>query len=248
MVITLFSSCQKLLDYYNVNDTDPKPACDIKSIRYYGKEDNVLYHDMEFFYSAEGKIQGVLESYPAEDPDGAYSSNWEYLYDEQGRLIRTGPLSTPIPHAEIYAYEGNSRMPARDTLIYMAGFVVEHFTYDEADRIIEIASEIHEYTEDGGIRVAPGGVVRYYYDLRGNRQADPLNPQYQGLIQYNDSPSLYSLDPAFQIQYKNWSKNSAIQADMLNSQGLPLKTSERQRFRQPFISMRGGYTLTYSCE
>jgi hypothetical protein len=242
-----FSSCQKLLDYYNVNTDKPHSVCRIESIKHYG-DNNELYREMVFQYTPEGELTAAIEAFPFEDPEGAYTSQWEFMHDEHGRLIRTGPWSTPRPFATVYAYEGSARLPARDTLLGMGGFTVEYFDYDERGRIIEIAEKVFFYNEEGEIEERAGDVYRYYYDLRGNRQENPANPYYKGLIQYSDKPSLYSLHPAFQLEYKNWSTNSTWSAESYNDKGLPTKTSSEGIELQPFLDTGPGQTISYVCE
>ena len=243
----LLSSCQKALDYYNVKEVEAPPSCRVETIKGHS-EDGTLVHDMQFIYSANGKLEGVTDWFPEEDPDGIFADFWEYRYDSLGRIIYTGPFSTPRPFAEIYYYEGNSPLPAGDTLVRLAFMVAEKFGYDAQGRIVEIEQKFISWDEDGNMVVEEPTFTRYYYDLRGNRQESPGNFDYAGPIIYSDKPSLYSLDPVFQIQYKDWSKNSTIEAEALNEQQLPTKLKPQQRHMQPFISMAPGYSLAYSCE
>ena len=247
VLVTLFSSCQKLLDYYNIDTNKSIPECRIESINYYDNN-NQLSESLEFRYNTDGVLYEAIESYPLEEPMEAYTSVWDYRYDLEGRLIWAGPLSTPRPYATIYAYDGNSRLPARDTLISMGNYRVEYFSYDLLGRIIQITDKYFIYTEEGLYEEHPGDVYRYYYDLRGNRQDDPSNPGYQGLIQYTDKPSLYSLNPVFQLQYKNWSKNSTWIAESYNDKGLPSKTPAEGLNSQPFLSVGANEVINYLCE
>lgn len=243
----LLSSCQKALDYYNVKEVEPPPSCRVETIKGFSA-DGTLFHEMEFLYSDNGQLDGVSDWYVEADPEGLFTDFWEYNYDEQGRIIYTGPYSTPSPFAEIYFYEGNSRLPAGDTLLRLGFIVAEKFAYDTRGRIVEIEQKFITWDEEDNMVVEEPTYLRYYYDLRGNRQESPTNEGYAGLITYSDKPSLYLLSPVFQIQYKNWSKNSTLSVETFNEQELPTQLKLQQRNFQPFISMGGGYKLTYTCE
>src|SRR5689334_6773181 len=95
LIITLimFSSCHKLLQYYNV---DPNPAiseCLIESINYYNDK-NELAESLDFNYDQNGVLVEAIESYPLEEPMEAFTSVWQYRYDSLHRIVWTGPLST----------------------------------------------------------------------------------------------------------------------------------------------------------
>ena len=95
----------------------------------------------------------------------------------------------------------------------------------------------------------PDEVYRYYYDIRGNRQQHPSNPGYNGVIQYSDKPSLYSLHPVWQLTHKNYSKNSVPYGETYNSKGLPLTVKEDNVASfQPFLNLHFGSAITYDCE
>jgi hypothetical protein len=242
------SGCNKILDYYNISDNDKPSKCKITSAYYYGPLDGILYRTLEFEYYEDGRLKGVMEEFPAEDPEGIYGYYWPYEYDEKGRVIRTGPLSTPHPTATLYVYEGGSQFPVRDTIIRMDGPAIEDFKYDAHGRIIQIDWRHWAYTEDGGMAMSDTVTYRYYYDLRGNRQEHPSNIGYNGLIKYSDKPSLYTLSPAFRLQYQDWSKNSTLVAESYNENGLPLKLAEVQPRLQPLIDISGGDVITYDCD
>ena len=246
-----FSSCQKILDYYNLSHHEKPSQCKIDSINYYGASDGILYHSMDFQYNEDGRLKGVFEEYPVTDPEQIFADYWPYLYDAKGRLVRTGPLSTPQPFGEIYVYEGDSPLPARDTMIVMGGPTVEDFEYDSQGRIIKIKQRFFAFNDDPNepeIHQVDSLIIRYYYDLRGNRQEHPSNEGYSGLITYSDKPSLYSLSPALQIQYRDWSRYSTLKATSYNEYGLPLKLAPDQPHLQPLINMQGGHTIAYECE
>jgi hypothetical protein len=242
------SSCNKILDYYNHSGNNKPSNCKITSIKYYGPLDGILYRTLDFEYYDDGRPKGVMESFPAEDPEGYYGYEWPYYYDEKGRMVRSGPLSTPYPTATLYVYEGDSRLPIRDTIIRMDGPAIEDFTYDAHGRIIQVDWRHWAYTEDGGMAMSDTVTYRYYYDLRGNRQEHPSNIGYKGLIKYSDKPSLYSLSQEFRIQYQDWSKNSTLIAESYNEEGLPLKLAEDQPHPQPLIDLHGGDVITYDCD
>lgn len=248
-LLIAFSSCQKILDYYHLSPHEKPSQCKIDSINFYGAEDGILYHSMDFQYDENGRLEGILEVYP--EFDELYEYFWPYRYDAKGRLVWTGPLSTPQPHGEIYVYEGDSPLPVRDTIIVMGGPTVEDFYYDSQGRIIKIKQRYFAFTDDQNEPVmhqVDSLTLRYYYDLRGNRQEHPSNEGYSGLIAYSDKPSLYSLSPALQLQYKDWSRNSTLKALSYNEHGLPLKLAPEQPHFQELINMLGGYSLVYECE
>jgi hypothetical protein len=203
---------------------------------------------MDFQYSENGRLKGVFEEYPVADPEGTFSDYFPYYYDEKGRLTWTGALSTFHPGAEIYVYEGDSQLPVRDTIIQMGGPIVQDFEYDAQGRIIKITDRAFAISDEGEVHQVDSSITRYYYDLRGNRQEHPSNPGYIGLINYSDKPSLYSLAPAFRIQYKDWSKNSTLVAESYNEHGLPLKLASEQPRLQPLVDIYGGEFIVYECE
>jgi hypothetical protein len=248
LLLFVCSSCNKILEYYNHSDNDHPSNCKIISIKNYDPLNGALNQSLDFEYFEDGRLKGVMEEFPAEDPEGIYGYYWPYEYDEKGRLVRTGPLSTPHPTATLYVYEGDSRLPVRDTIIRMDGPAIEEFKYDAHGRIIQIDWRHWAYTEDGGMAMSDTVTYRYYYDLRGNRQEHPSNIGYNGLIKYSDKPSLYSLSPAFPLQYQDWSKNSTLAAESYNEHDLPLKLAAEQPHLQPLVDMYGGASIEYECD
>src|SRR5688500_5884620 len=104
-----FSSCQKLLDYYNYNDETEPMACKIIKITNAGGGTV----ELNFYYNSAGLPDSVTKGPYGEYP---FSTLFPYEYDELGRLIRTGAYTTESPSKVTYAYEGSLLNPARDTI------------------------------------------------------------------------------------------------------------------------------------
>ena len=162
--------------------------------------------------------------------------------------VGSGAFSTESPSKRAYVYEGDSRLPVRDTLVSIAHVYVEEFEYDGNGRIIRVYTRNIYNPGDGEVDIFEEE-LRYYYDFRGNRQEHPSNPRYPGIIQYSDKPSLYSLHPVWQIQHRDFSRNSALNGETFNDRGLPLTLEPASaEYFQPFLDMNPGARLTYACD
>jgi hypothetical protein len=246
-------SCRKLAEYYNIERPTDDSKCRIREIVWYESDGVTKSHWMEFEYEPSGRLDGVYEQY-AGNPEEIFPDYWEYVYDSLGRLVFVGPFSTQRPFATSYGYIGNSRLPATDTVWVMGGPYVEHFEYDERGRVIKVSNTEYFNDETGQYYPVESEPRRFYYDFRGNRQEHPENSYYQGPIKYTEEPSLYTLDPAFQLQYLNWSQNATMKAGSHNEHGWPTTYIEsyHNEYSTPFqelIAMYNpGYTVVYDCE
>ena len=148
-----------------------------------------------------------------------------------------------------YVYTGSSPLPVLDTLYLNndRGIFVEEFEYDAAGRMTRV---LRRQIEQGANGKPEADVeLRYFYDLRSNRQEHPDNPGYPGLILYNSKPSLYSLHRVWQIRYRDFSKNATATGETYNEEGLPTKFSDSTNtYFQPFLSADPGATVQYECE
>jgi hypothetical protein len=156
-------------------------------------------------------------------------------YDDHGRLRSFTSDWVYGPDQVYYAYDGESRLPVRDTLRgTFPNVFVEDLTYDTNGRIVRVHKRIVEqWEEDTG--EYPDEIYTYYYDMRGNRQLHPSSRGYSGLIRYSDNPSVASLNPVWQLLYKNYSVNSTGNFTF-NEHGLPMGRPE------------GGLKIEYDCE
>jgi hypothetical protein len=237
-----FSSCQKILDYYHYHDGNQTPDCNV--IRIEDKSNGVLYHRTTITYNDADLPELVYEEYIGAQEFTIFNP---YVYDSQNRLIAEGPYSTERPSMRRYVYEGNSKLPVRDTLFSIAHVYVEDFEYDSKGRIIRELRRLVAQP-DGGID-EEDEEWRYFYDVHGNRQEHPSNIHYPGVIEYGDKPSLYSLSPSWQIQYRDFSKNSTLTGATFNGKGLPLTIkNEYEGYFQPFHDMAPGAAITYECK
>ena len=96
----------------------------------------------------------------------------------------------------------------------------DEYFYDEAGRIIRVLRKTTARL-DGDPSVYPDTEYKFYYDASGNRQEDPANENYSGPVEYTDKPSLYGLNPVWQIVHWDFSKNSVVSVDTYNEYGLP---------------------------
>lgn len=225
----LLSGCQKLLDYYNLDEQGkphikPLPHCRLMSET---DTQDPTYLRTLYEYDEEGRPKHISFPYPDEE------HFVDFMYDEQGRLAYEHVSTYVGPGDRKYVYEGDSRLPVRDTLYKWYGLVyTESFTYDNSGRIIReevrFISAPDDYDEEllGDPRVWEA-TSAYYYDLRGNRQYQAGSNQGTARpIQYSDKPNLCLLNPVFQLYFRNFSRNSTVYDDKnvatYNENGLPL--------------------------
>lgn len=197
--------------------------------------------EANFYYNFSGLPDSIVKGPYGEYP---FYTVYPYEYDESGRLIQTGAYTTESPSKVTYAYEGNSRLPARDTL-HSFNTTVQYVEYDANGRIVRVYSK--NITSDGEIYI-PDTDVRYYYDMRGNRQEHPSNDNYPGIIKYSDKPSIYSLNNVWQLEYKNYSKNSLLIGVDYNEHGLPLTLKENLGRNHPFYHIGDFTRFIYECK
>lgn len=243
----LFPRCSKLMDYYYKHQPgheQPGVTCRIDSI--YLTSPSLYSAAAGVHYNEKGNPATIYYSLYDEFP---VNFTIHYEYDEKGRLVYQVPDFIYAGPKEVkYAYEGDSKLPVRDTIFQLYAKEIEHFYYDRLGRIIRIAKHTIPYFEQDSAAY-PDTEARYYYDVWGNRQEHPGNAGYNGLIEYTSGPSLYSLHPVWQIVHKNFSRNSVPGAEVYNEQGLPLKIKEDDSTHyQPFLDIDlRGYKLEYDC-
>jgi uncharacterized protein YxeA len=226
--VVLLAGCNKILDYYNLDEhgkphVKPIPHCKLMSET---NTEDPVYQRTLYEYDEEGKPTHISFPYPDE---GHYI---DVEYDEQGRLAYEHVSTYVGPGNRKYVYEGDSRLPVRDTLYRWYDLVyTESFTYDNSGRIIREEARFVSAPDDyeevfGDPRVWEMTSV-YYYDLRGNRQYRPRGNQGTTRpVPYSDKPNLYLLHPVFQLYFRDFSRNSTVYDDKnvatYNDSGLPL--------------------------
>ena len=243
MIVLIFSSCQKIMEYYSLNSTASPAPCRIESyVSNYFETINrttITYNDngdpVEITYYADWL------------PDGNVKET--LIYDSLGRLVVHEPF-IEMNNRRVYVYEGASRTPLRDTATdFMGKKYVETFKTDSRGRIIEeqirwiysppdLEDDFEFQTE----------VHRFYYDMRGNRQVNPFDYPWHTTIQYSERPSLYSLHPAWQLIHRDYSKNSLMNAAVSHESGLPIAFRQDEfAYWQPFLNMNQQSEITYDC-
>lgn len=240
-LLVSFTSCQKIQEYYNSLNNNETPDCQITKIESASGNSiaTIFYHD-------DGRPGYVNTNYVEDGVE--YSESHPYFYDELKRLIQIGEITTAHPSNRTFAYEGNSRLPVRDTVHIVTHMTVSDYDYDQKGRLIRVYLRTINLLDEGGID-SPDTEYRYYYDIRGNRQEHPSNPTYKGLIEYTTKPSIYSLHPVWQLQHQNYSRNSTVEAETYNSSGLPLVMGDNNReHRQLFYNMGDGSKQEYICK
>lgn len=243
LVVFIFPACQKIIEYYNPGSNNTPLSCRIKnySYDYYGS----LYRTT-IEYDNRGN-PGLITYYDEWSPDGQVVEQLEY--DSLGRLIFHEPYLY-MGSSRVYVYEGNSRTPVRDTAQDLWGKkYLETFRYDLKGRIIwEEIKLIYTPPESEEDPFFETEVHRYYYDANGNRQVNPFDYPWHKTIQYTQKPSIYSLHPAWQIIYRDFSKNSVPNVDTYNETGLPLTFQlEEDIYWQPFLDLPYTAKIAYDC-
>jgi hypothetical protein len=248
LIAISFSSCQKLLDYYNYKDNDePSSGCRIKTIT---TASGAQVNTARIQYSSNGLPAAV--EYEMHDVPFDYTETYtfHYVYDHLGRLVSETSDWVYGDNLVFYAYEGDSKLPVRDTIKALYVSYVEDLEYDTKGRIIKKTLRDFEFViPEDNPGPHPDEVYQYYYDLRGNRQEHMSNPDYPGIIQYSDKPSLYSLHPVWQLIHKNYSKNSVPFGETFNNRDLPLTIKKSGvPYFQPFLNLSPGSVIEYECE
>jgi hypothetical protein len=245
MIMLIFSSCQKIMEYYSLNSTSTAPpACRIKSY-------SSIYFESEtstkFKYDSTGRP--VQVTYFAEWLPGGKAIE-KFYYDSLNRLVLHEPF-IEMGNKRLYVYEGESHVPLRDTATDFQGKkYVESFKTDIKGRIIE--EEIRwiysppDIEDDFPFETE---VHRFYYDLRGNRQVNPFDYPWHKTIKYSDKPSLYSLHPVWQLIHRDYSKDGLPNVTQYNENGLPISFKfDEFAYWQPFLDMNQNSIVVYDCQ
>lgn len=244
VIMLIFSSCQKIMEYYSLNSTSNPPTfCRIKSYSSIYFE-TVLRTDIK--YDTLGNPVEV--TYFADWlPDGKATE--KLIYDSLGRLVLHEPFIEMGNHRK-YVYEGDSKIPLRDTATDFIGKkYVESFKHDATGRIIEEEIRwIYTPPEVEDDFIFETEVHHFYYDLRGNRQVNPYDYPWHRSIRYSDKPSLYSLHRSWQIIHRDYSKNGLTNVSTYNSSGLPVTFKQDDfAYWQPFLDMNQNSVVDYDC-
>ncbi|HTF27656.1 MAG TPA: hypothetical protein VK625_02365 [Flavitalea sp.] len=250
---TLFSGCQKFVDLVHRHDDHNRIPCKITRTTYvdslHKNSTNIHYNTEGYPISVDYSLFELFIPDP-ERPDTIpilLEYKFDYSYDAQKRLISETSDFFYAERMMHYAYEGNARLPVRDSFPGVVGDeYVEDLEYDFLNRITKVTLRTIVSRPDGEVQ---NEARKYFYDIRGNRQEDPSNPNYPGEIIYNNKPSLYSLHPVWQLIHKDFSKNSVDYGATYNSKGLPLTIKrEPVPYFQPFVGVGAGYEITYECD
>lgn len=246
LVIT-FSSCHKVLEYYNYKEPKPSTGCRVTKIT---NASAASLDTTTIQYHSNGYPSSVTYSEYESDIDYTTTYIFHYTYDHLNRL--TSETSDYVYGRDLiyYAYEGDSKLPVRDTVRALYLSFVEDLEYDAKGRIIQITRRDFNFViPEDNPGPHPDQVVRFYYDFRGNRQPHSTNLNYSGMVKYNDKPSLVSLHPVWQLIHKNYSRNSVDYATTFNDKGLPLTiTNTGAKYFQPFLDVYYGAKIEYDCE
>ena len=246
LVTITFTSCHKILDYYNYNHGEHSTGCRIKTITNTSGQDVYI---ASINYHSNGLPAYV--KYEAHYNDFNYTDSFTfyYAYDHLDRLVSETSEFVYGPDIIHYAYEGNSTLPVRDTVHALYVSYVEDLEYDSKGRIIKKTIRDYQFViPEDNPGPHPDVVYQYYYDLRGNRQENLSNNGYPGIIQYSDKPSLYSLHPVWQLIHKDYSRNSVPFGETFNEKDLPLSIKQTDvPYLQPFLNLIPGSKIEYEC-
>jgi hypothetical protein len=241
-------SCRKILDIiFEHQNNDHSVPCKVTEIAY--QKNDADYHTT-IDYNDDG--YPIAINYHLKDNlqfNTPLDYTFEYTYDDQKRLILERSDFVYIQPGYRYVYEGNDQWPVRDTTPGLLGDIyTEEFEYDNHHRIIKITKAAVYLPDGADPSDFPETVLKYYYDENGNRQEDPANPNYPGVIIYNNKPSIVSLHPVWKLVSRDFSKNSVDYGKTYNDKGLPteIKTETTQYF-QIFLNLTRGSTVAYEC-
>ena len=244
MIVLIFSSCQKIMEYYSLNSTaSSPPICRINS---YSSTYFEIVTRTEIHYDSIGNPEEIIY-FPEWLPDGSASE--KFIYDSLGRLISHEPF-LEMGNNRVYVYEGESKIPLRDTATdFMGKKYVETFKTDVKGRIIEEEIRwIYTPPEIEDDFIFETEVRRFYYDIHGNRQANPFDYPWHKTIRYSDKPSLYSLHPVWQLIHRDYSRNGVPNVSHANENGLPITfKADEFAYWQPFLDMNQNSEVVYDC-
>ena len=245
MIILVFSSCQKIMEYYSLNSTSAAPpSCRIESYT------SVYFESVNSTHIKYDTLGNPVQVTYFADwlPDGKATERFHY--DNLGRLILHEPF-IEMGNKRQYVYEGNSKTPVRDTATDFQGKkYLETFKTDTKGRITE--EEIKwiysppDLEDDFPFETE---VHRFYYDVHGNRQVNPFDYPWHKTIKYSDKPSIYTLHPVWQVIHRDYSKNGITNVTQYNENGLPVTfQSDEFAYWQPFLDMNQNSVVVYECE
>ena len=245
MIILVFSSCQKIMEYYSLNSTSAAPpSCRIESYT------SVYFESVNSTHIKYDTLGNPVQVTYFADwlPDGKATERFHY--DNLGRLILHEPF-IEMGNKRQYVYEGNSKTPVRDTATDFQGKkYLETFKTDTKGRITE--EEIKwiysppDLEDDFPFETE---VHRFYYDVHGNRQVNPFDYPWHKTIKYSDKPSIYSLHHVWQLIHRDYSKNGITNVTEFNANGLPVKFKQDEfAYWQPFLDMNQNSVVMYECE
>jgi hypothetical protein len=245
LCIVLFSSCQKILEYFDNTPTETNSGCRV--FKWTTKYDEGQNYNTVFRYHPNGNPSEILYSSP-DDPD-YFQHEW-FSYDSLNRL-KAHFIDYYGVTTKKYYYEGDARTPYKDTMTDAEGRkFVELFESDSKERITRWdlfwISSPPEFEEDWSWYKE---FHRYFYDIHGNRQVNPLDHPWHKIIKYTEDPSLYSLHPVWQLIHRDYSKNSVPVGKTFNDRKLPqtFKVSDENTYWQPFFDLEYLSRIQYFC-
>lgn len=227
--VILFSGCRKFQEFIDHHTPKPPAAinCRLDSIYPTEPRNPVLHRATAVGVHYNNKGNPILANYTFEHY-GVYHIPVHFIYDEKDRLIEILPIMDSITNEElytnkpdrvVYVYEGNSRLPVRDTVFrndFTWGNEIEELYYDAEGRVNRVFRQL---TTDAAYDLE----TKYTYDANGNKQVTlDIEGKTPPPLEYSDKPSLYSLNPVWQLIHKDWSKNSLkVPVKTVTAQGLP---------------------------
>jgi hypothetical protein len=241
------AGCNKIRDHY-LGIIHGKPAaCKLTQINYPKTDDNIYKTDIH--YNTWGFPDAITYTTSMIESSEPFVYTFIYDYDDKKRILSQTSDYYYGQRTHYYGYVGSSQLPFTDTVPGFAGeYEVMDLERDAFGRVIKITSRMGVYDPENGIELLPTQVFKYYYDSNGNRQEDPSNPGYPGIIHYSSKPSLYSLHPVWEIIYHNSSRNSPDFAEAYNNNGYPTKIRTGDINWTPFLTVGEGAIMVYECK
>lgn len=245
----LTAGCNKIKDHY-LGILHGKPAaCKLTEINYPQEADNV--YKTQIAYNSWNFPSAVTYTTTFDfNPGVPFVYTFNYAYDNQKRILSLeSDYFYGAENHHYYGYQGNSQLPSTDTIMgYVGDYLVQHLERDAFGRVIKITALTEFYNGEESPNLPGPKVYKYFYDAKGNRQEDPSNPDYPGVIKYTSKPSLYSLHPVWEIIYHNSSRNSPDFAETYNSNGYPTKIRTGDISWTRFLTVSEGASLVYQCK
>jgi len=245
------SGCKKIQDHYS-DILHGKPAtCKLTEIRNAITDPtaNVTYL-CELTYNSWGYPNSTtFTNYDLLSADD-FVYTFNFAYDSRKRIQSLTSDFVYYGGLHYYGYNGNSLLPVRDTIPdVMGAYEVNDLERDGFGRVVKITTRHGWYIPDDSYPIYETTVKSYYYDQNGNRQENPSNANYPGLIKYSNKPSLYSLHPVWEIVYHNSSRNLPEILAEYNNKGYPTFVLGLTPANwTPFLIAQDNSNLHYECK